>query len=117
MIKSCIPSVATALAVISISSATIAIAGGILFAIGMTLTLTTHFSHKELAKDPFIKEVDLTMEQVGFPESKTSVTPHAKKMLLPQFFSTEKTRNSSLTIKEVIDEETEADLGLESRVK
>lgn len=107
-----IPAVATALAAISISSATIAIAGGILFAVGMTLSLTTYFCQTTLKNDPFIKEVDLTMQQVGFPESRQSVTPNVKKMLLPQFFSKDKTENSSVRIEEVIDEETEADSSL-----
>jgi hypothetical protein len=107
-----IPAVASALAVISISSVTVAIAGGILFSVGMTLSLATFFCQQELNKDPFIKEVDLTVQQLGFPGSKKSVSSYAKNILLPQFFSMEKAENSSVTIEEVIDEETEADLGL-----
>ena len=103
-----IPAIAPALAVIS----TIAIVGGILFAVGLTLSLATYFCQKELNKDLFIKEVDLTVQQVGFPESKKSVSPHTQKMLLPQFFTMEKAENSSVTIEEVIDEDADLGLGL-----
>lgn len=104
-----IPAVSTVLAV---SSATIALAGGVLLAVGMTMALTSYFCNKELKKAPLKKDVDFTIQQMFFPESKKSVSPDAKEMLLPYFFSNGNIRDYSPAEAEVPDEETEAGLSL-----
>lgn len=80
-----IPAVSTALALIGISSATIAIAGGILFAIGLTMALTTRYCQNELNEAPMITSTDATITQIGIPESTKHVTDQTKCRLFSHF--------------------------------
>ncbi|WP_419419772.1 hypothetical protein ACNVED_00250 [Legionella sp. D16C41] len=91
-----IPPVAAAIAV---SSATIALVGGIILAIGLTMALVSRYCEKRLDNAP-LKEnfLDLTVEQLNEPSSQKSFSAQAKKALLPSFFQ-EKATASGVTEK------------------
>lgn len=81
-----IPVVSSTLALYSITSAAIAITGGIIFAIGLAMSLATLFCKNELEHAPKNIELDATMEQEGVSESRRSFSEPVKKILLSRFF-------------------------------
>ncbi len=97
-----IPAIAASIA---ISPINIAILGGILIAIGITMALATLYCQNELDKAPLKVDFDITMEQKGVPESRQSVSHQTKKKLFPHFFSNRNTEIHS-EVEEIIGEES-----------
>ncbi|WP_131781996.1 hypothetical protein [Legionella gresilensis] len=77
-------------AAVAVSSASIALVGGILLTIGLTLALISRHCQNKVDNAPLKGEVNLSVEQLGRPDSRRSVSQQAKEVLMPQFFSAKK---------------------------
>ncbi|WP_131740648.1 hypothetical protein [Legionella busanensis] len=80
-------------AAVAVSSASIALAGGILLTIGLTLALIARHCQNKVDNAPLKEEVDLIVEQSGTLDSRRSVSQQAKEALMPQFFSVKKDKS------------------------